>query len=91
MEKGRGYCEFMEKANSSVMDAYWREYRNIEFTLAQSKKDLSHEITSNINAAIESVLAEEIMRQIKDVAANAAKTIINNINVRYSTLIPKAA
>ena len=44
MEKGCGYDEFIAKANSLAMEEYWREYRNIEFTLARKGKDLSHEI-----------------------------------------------
>ena len=41
MEKGRGYDEFIDKVNSLAMEEYWREYRNIEFSLARNRKDLS--------------------------------------------------
>jgi hypothetical protein len=86
MEKGRGYDEFIDKVNSLVMEEYWREYRNIEFTLARKRKDLSHDIANKINAAIKNMLAEEITQQIRDVAAGVAKIIISNINIQVSTL-----
>ena len=86
MEKGRGYDEFVDKVNSLAMEEYWREYRNIEFSLARKRKDLSHDIANKINAAIKNMLAEEITQQIRDVAAGAAKIIISNINIQVSTL-----
>ena len=86
MEKGRGYDEFIEKANSLVMEEYWREYRNIEFSLARNRKDLSHEIANKINAAIKNMLAEEITQQIKEVATGVVKTIIAKINIELATL-----
>jgi len=86
MEKGRGYDEFIDKVNSLAMEEYWREYRNIEFSLARKRKDLSHDIANKINAAIKNMLAEEITQQIRDVAAGAAKIIISNINIQVSTL-----
>jgi len=86
MEKGRGYDEFIDKVNSLAMEEYWREYRNIEFSLARKRKDLSHDIANKINAAIKNMLAEEITQQIRDVAAGVAKIIISNINIQVSTL-----
>jgi len=86
MEKGRGYDEFIDKVNSLAMEEYWREYRNIEFSLARKRKDLSHDIANKINTAIKNMLAEEITQQIRDVAAGAAKIIISNINIQVSTL-----
>jgi hypothetical protein len=68
------------------MEEYWREYRNIEFSLARNRKDLSHEIANKINAAIKNMLAEEITHQIREVAADVVKTIITNINIRVATL-----
>ena len=86
MEKGRGYDEFIEKVNSLAMEEYWREYRNIEFSLARNRKDLSHEIANKINAAIKNMLAEEIAQQINEVAAGVVKTMITNINIKVATL-----
>jgi len=86
MEKGRGYDEFIDKVNSLAMEEYWREYRNIEFSLARKRKDLSHDIANKINAAIKNMLAEEITQQIRDVATGVVKTIISNINIQVSTL-----
>jgi len=86
MEKGRGYDEFIEKVNSLAMEDYWREYRNIEFSLAKKRKDLSHDIANKINAAVKNMLTEEITQQIRDVATGVAKIIISNINIQVSTL-----
>ena len=86
MERGRGYDEFIEKVDSLAMEEYWREYRNIEFSLARNRKDLSHDIANKINATIKNMLAEEIMQQIKEVAADVVKTIISNINIQVATL-----
>jgi sulfite reductase alpha subunit-like flavoprotein len=86
MEKGRGYVEFIDKVNSLTMEEYWREYRNIEFSLARNRKDLSHEIGNKINIAIKNMLAEEITQQIREVAAGVVKTIITNINIQIATL-----
>jgi len=91
MEKGRGYDEFIEKINSLAMEEYWREYRNIEFSLARKRKDLSHDIANKINAAVKNMLTEEITQQIRDVATGVAKIIISNINIQVSTLELEAA
>jgi aspartate oxidase len=89
MEKGKGFDEFIEKANSVAMEDYWRQYRVFEFTLARSGRDLSSEITSKINAAIKNMLAEEVIKQIKETAVDVVKAIITNINIEVAT--PKAA
>ena len=68
------------------MEDYWREYRNIEFSLARIQKDLSHEIANKVNAAIKNMLAEEIKQQIQEVASGVVKTIISNINIQVATL-----
>jgi hypothetical protein len=86
MSKGRGYIEFIDKVNSLAMEDYWREYRNIEFSLAMEGKDLSHDIANKVNAAIKNMLADEITQQIKDVAAGVVEIIINNINIQIATL-----
>jgi len=85
MSKGRGYDEFIENVNSRIMEDYWQEYRNIEFNLARHKKDLSHELSNKINAFIKSMLSEEIIRHIKEKAANIVTFIINNIDVKIFT------
>ena len=86
MGKGRGFDEFIEKVNSLTMEDYWREYRNVEFTLARMRKDLSHDIANKVNVAIKNMLAEEIKQQIREVAADVVKTIITNINIQVATL-----
>ena len=91
MEKGQGYIEFIEKVNSLEMEDYWREYRNIEFSLARHRKDLSHDIANKVNASIKNILAEEIKQQIREVASGVVKTIINSINIQVTTLEQEAA
>jgi hypothetical protein len=86
MEKGKGYVEFIDKVNSLVMEDYWREYRNIEFSLAKEGRDMSHDIGNRVNAAIKNMLAEEITQQIKNAVAGMVKIIINNIDIQISTL-----
>ena len=43
---GRGYDELMETALERTMDAYWCEYRKIEFKAAKSKRDIAKERSS---------------------------------------------
>ena len=87
MAKGRGYDEFIEKANSCAMENYWREYRTIEFNLAKMRKDLSHDLTNKINSAIKSMLAEEIVQYIKKVVAAVANaSMINNVNIKVKAV-----
>jgi hypothetical protein len=86
MEKGRGYDEFIDKANSLAMEEYWREYRVFEFSLARNRKDLSHDMAKKVNTAIKNMLAEEITQQIKEVAADVVKTIITNISIEVTAL-----
>lgn len=42
LDDGRGYDELEETAVESAMDAYWREYRRIEFAAARHKRDIGH-------------------------------------------------
>jgi hypothetical protein len=86
MSNGRGYDEFIEKVNSMVMEQYWRAYRDIEFSLARKRKDLSHELSSRINAAIKNMLADNIKQRVKEVAADLVDTIITNMNIQVTTL-----
>jgi hypothetical protein len=86
MAHGRGYDEFIEHINSLVMENYWKEYRNIEFKLARIRKDLSHALSSKINAAIKNMLAEEIKQRIKDIASEVVDAIITSVNIEITTL-----
>jgi hypothetical protein len=86
MRKGRGYDEFLDKAASLVMEDYWRAYRVVDFKLARIRKDLSHELSNKINAAIQNMLAENIKRRIREIAEDIAEDIIiGNMNVEVST------
>jgi hypothetical protein len=84
--KGVGFNEFIEKANSRVMEGYWQAYRNIEFKLAEQGKDLSHDLSNKINAAIKNMLAESIKQRINEIAENIVDTIITHINIEIFTM-----
>ncbi|GHU50051.1 hypothetical protein FACS1894200_09290 [Spirochaetia bacterium] len=86
MTEGPGYEQFIEIANTTVMEDYWKEYRNIEFSLARKGKDLSHELSRKINAAIKTMLADEIKAKIKEIAEDVVDTIITGLNVEIKTL-----
>jgi hypothetical protein len=38
-----GFDEFIREVDDHVMDDYWKQYRKIDFMLAQNGMDLSHE------------------------------------------------
>jgi hypothetical protein len=83
---GCKYKEFIDKVNSCVMEGYWRAYRKIEFGLAMKRKDLSHDLTNNINMAIKNMLAESIKQRINEIAEDIAGYIITDINIEVATI-----
>ena len=52
ISNGTGFKELKEVALNGFMDSYWGAYRHIEFCLAETKRDLSHEIESRIVSAV---------------------------------------
>lgn len=59
LTKGRGYDELEETAVESSMDAYWREYRRIEFAAVRHKRDIGHNVEQRINNIIKNTIGEK--------------------------------
>jgi len=71
-----GFDELIRSVDSHLMDSYWRQYRKIEFTLARSGKDLSHELESRITKAIQDFFNDKIKEIITTMAKTAAEDAI---------------
>jgi hypothetical protein len=82
MTEGNGYKEFIETANSRVMDDYWRAYRVIDFSLGEKGKDLSHEIEKRITLSIQ----EMFNKQVKDIITQKAGEKADEIIKAYEEL-----
>jgi hypothetical protein len=70
--EGAGYDELKELALNNFMSEYWGSYRHIEFSLAEKKLDLSHEIESRIMAAIQNSYDNKVKELITIKAKEAA-------------------
>jgi hypothetical protein len=100
ISEGNGFGEFKEVALNGFMNNYWGAYRHIEFCLAETKRDLSHEIESRITRALQELFDKKVKELIAVRAKEAAdeaireyeKMIAFKINsVRYSQLAEAAA
>jgi len=76
MNMGRGFDEFKEIATNHFADEYWAIYRHVEFLLAETKKDLSHEVESRITKAIRETFDAKIKEFIELKAKEKADDII---------------
>jgi len=72
MYNGRGFEEFKEVSLNNFMTDYWGVYRNIEFRLAEKKRDLSHNIDRNITEAIQKTFDDKVRELISVKAQEAA-------------------
>ena len=66
INNGNGFTEFKDLALNAFMSSYWRAYQHIEFCLAESKKDLSHEFDNRIEKRITAALQEKYDNRIKE-------------------------
>jgi hypothetical protein len=82
VKNGNGYKEFIENANSRVMDDYWRAYRVIDFSLGEKGNDLSHEIEKRITRAIQ----EMFDRQVKEIIRQKAEKRADDMIKAYEEL-----
>ena len=48
------------------MDAYWREYRKIEFKAAKSKRDIGHDVEQRLSNIIKNAISEKLKLFVKD-------------------------
>jgi hypothetical protein len=77
-DKGN-YQQFIDAVDNYVMADYWRHYRVIEFTLAQARNDLSHEIDGKIQRAVKALIDEKTMALIDKIAKNNAQELVNEV------------
>jgi hypothetical protein len=73
MNEGSGYTEFKDLALNNFMSEYWAAYRHIEFSLAEKKQDLSHELEGRITRAIQTMFDEKVKALIAVKAKEAAE------------------
>ena len=76
MNEGRKYDELKETALLGFMNEYWNIYRHLEFSLAEKKCDLSHEIESKIIQAIQETFDKKVHEIITIKAKEAADKAI---------------
>jgi hypothetical protein len=76
MNEGSGYTEFKDLALNNFMGDYWAAYRHIEFSLAERKQDLSHDIEGRITRAIQTMFDEKVKALISVKAEEAAEEAI---------------
>jgi transcriptional regulator of NAD metabolism len=84
MEKN-DFDQFIHTVDENAMDNYWRNYRRIEFSLAKTGKDLSHDMDSRLIHAVKSMLTEETNKMIEALAKNNAEEIVAEVK-RMMTL-----
>ena len=71
-----GFDQFIREVDDHVMDGYWRNYRKIEFSLARNGMDLSHDIDSQFERALKSMISDETKSFILEIARDNAEKII---------------
>ena len=81
---GGGYDEFKELALNGFMNDYWAAYRHIEFTLAETKQDISHEIEGRIMQAIHKMFDNKI----KELIITSAKEAAGDLMREYEKIAP---
>jgi hypothetical protein len=79
-----GFDQFIEDVGNDAMESYWREYRKIEFSLARTGKDLSHEMDSQLARAMKGMISEKTERLIEDMAKGYAEEIVEKFKRRLS-------
>jgi hypothetical protein len=75
-----GFDELIQRVDDHVMDDYWRQYRKIDFTLAQDGMDLSHEMDSQFIRAIRTMITEETKNLIRKISSGSANEFIEIID-----------
>jgi hypothetical protein len=83
---GNGYKELRETVRKPFMADYWAEYRGIEFDLAETRRDLSHDIDRQINKAIHQTFSEELKKALKQEAAQVANEILSWLSLVTSSV-----
>ena len=103
VNNGNGFKEFKTLALNDFTGNYWGIYQHIEFCLAETKQDLSHEFENRIEKRITEALQEVFDKRVKELISVAEHAIAEAIreyekmsafklnSVRYSTLEALAA
>ena len=76
MDNGGGFDELKETALNEFMNEYWGIYRHIEFCLAETKRDLSHEVENRITKAIQELFDKRVKELIYSMAKKTAEEAI---------------
>jgi hypothetical protein len=82
VNNANGFDEFKEVALNGFMNEYWGSYRHIEFCLAETKQDLSHEIESHITKALQ----ELFDKKVKDIIISMAKVAAEDAIREYEKM-----
>jgi hypothetical protein len=82
INSGGGFEEFKKVALNEFMNGYWGAYRHIEFCLAETKQDLSHEVESRITKALQ----ELFDRKVKDLIISMAKIAADEAIKEYEKM-----
>ncbi|MDR0637925.1 MAG: hypothetical protein LBG27_03315 [Spirochaetaceae bacterium] len=82
IKDGNGYKELREMVRKNFMFDYWAEYRGIEFDLAETSSDLSHDYNKRINIAIRESFTDELKEALKRSANQTAEKIVFLLSVR---------
>jgi len=86
INKGDGFEEFKEVALNGFMNGYWGAYRHIEFCLAETKQDLSHEFESHIESRITRELQVLFEEKIKAFISSIAQIPTDEAIKEYEKL-----
>ena len=95
ISNGDGFEDFKEIALNGFMNGFWGAYRHIEFCLAETKRDLSHNIEIRIIRALQDLFNKKVKELITSMAKTAADEAIKEYekmsafkinSVQYCTL-----
>jgi hypothetical protein len=90
IKNGNGYKELRETVRKTFMADYWSEYRGIEFDLAETGADLSHDLDKRINKAIQESFSDELKKALERGAKQAANEILSLLVIRPPVVEYKA-
>lgn len=76
---GRGFAELHETAISHLMDNYWAEYRNIEFSAASQKQDIGHDVEQRFSNTIRNIITEKYEAKLIKLAEEKAEEFLDEI------------
>lgn len=72
--KRNNFAQFIEDAKSCIMEKYWSKYRELEFSAALEKQDLSNDVEQRIYNILKEMIEKELEKQnisIQDIVERA--------------------